>query len=245
MRMHPSPNHDARPPGRVVDMLVLHYTGLPSRAAALDRLCDPAARVSAHYLIDEDGAVTHLVTEDRRAWHAGEACWAGERDVNGCSLGIELVNPGHDWGYQPFPELQVAALVALAGDIVARHAIAPERVLGHADVAPARRKDPGELFDWARLARSGIGLVVRASAWLSTEPPGREGGATGGHVTALQRRLARFGYDVAATGSYDAQTAATVTAFQRHFRQARVDGVADRETEAALEDLVAQLGRAR
>ena len=245
MRTHSSPNHDARPPGRVVDMLVVHYTGLPSRAAALDRLCDPSARVSAHYLIDEDGAVVQLVTEDRRAWHAGEACWAGERDVNGCSLGIELVNPGHQWGYRPFAEAQMAALVELAGDIVARHAIPPERVLGHADVAPARRKDPGELFDWVRLARAGIGLVARPGTRRGTRPPGREGDAAGGNVAALQRRLARFGYDIAATGRSDALTAATVTAFQRHFRQARVDGVADRETEAALEDLVAQLGRGR
>ena len=243
--MCPSPNHDARPPGRVVDMLVLHYTGLPNRAAALNRLCDPSARVSAHYLIDEDGVVAHLVTEDRRAWHAGEACWAGERDINGCSLGIELVNPGHQWGYRPFPEPQMAALVELAGDIVARHAIPPERVLGHADVAPARRKDPGELFDWARLADAGIGLVVRPSARPGTRPSGCEGDAAESDVAALQRRLARFGYDVAATGSYDAQTAATVTAFQRHFRQVRVDGVADCETQAALADLMAQLGRGR
>ncbi len=154
----PSPNHDARAEGKPLDMLLLHYTGMESAAAALDRMCDPAAKVSAHYMIDEDGTVYRLVDEDRRAWHAGVAHWAGEDDINSRAIGIELVNPGHEFGYRAFPEPQMAALEALCLDILSRHDIPPDRVLGHSDVAPDRRQDPGDLFDWKRLAAKGIGL---------------------------------------------------------------------------------------
>jgi len=150
----PSPNHDAR--DAPIDMLVLHYTGMQSAAAALERLCDPAAKVSAHYTIDEDGIVYAHVPEERRAWHAGQSFWAGRRNVNGSSIGIELVNPGHEFGYRAFPQAQIAALIELARGILARHAIAPSRVLGHSDVAPARKDDPGELFPWASLAGEGM-----------------------------------------------------------------------------------------
>lgn len=230
IRERPSPNHDARPAGRAVDMLILHYTGMPDAEAALARLTDPAAKVSAHYAIGEDGTVTRLVPEERRAWHAGVASWRGRGDINAASIGIELVNPGHAFGYRPFPEPQVGALVALARAILGRHAIPARHVLGHADVAPARKEDPGELFDWKRLAREGIGL------WPAREPVrGEMGmvlgeGAAGGPVRSLQEALAAFGYGVPVNGAYDRQTAQVVTAFQRHFRPARVDGVADPET---------------
>ena len=237
----PSPNHDARPPGQEVDLLLLHYTGMPSRDEALARLCDPAARVSAHYLIDEDGSVFRLVAEERRAWHAGEACWSGERDINGCSIGIELVNPGHEWGYRPFPDLQMDALIALAGGIVARHPIAPARVLGHSDVAPHRRQDPGELFDWARLVRAGIGLLPRGGLAVA-DGAALMAGNEGEGVIRWQQDLARYGYDVAVTGTYDELTADVVAAFQGHFRPRLVDGQADGETRAALADLLAQIG---
>ena len=154
----PSPNFDARKSDANVDMLVLHYTGMRDGHVALERLRDPATKVSAHYMIEEEGTVYALVDEELRAWHAGVSCWAGQRDINGCSIGIELVNPGHEFGYRPFPAKQRDALVALAEDIVRRHAIPAHRVLGHSDVAPARKQDPGELFDWAGLARVGIGL---------------------------------------------------------------------------------------
>ena len=236
-----SPNHDARPPRQEVDLLLVHYTGMPSRDEALERLCDPAARVSAHFLIDEDGTVFRLVAEERRAWHAGEACWSGERDINGCSVGIELVNPGHEWGYRRFPDLQIEALIALAGDIVARHPIAPARVLGHSDVAPRRRQDPGELFDWARLVRAGIGLLPRDGLAV---PEGvvLMAGSKGEEVTRWQQELARYGYDVAVTATYDAATTSAVAAFQGHFRPRVVDGRADAETRAALADLLVQIG---
>ena len=236
----PSPNHDAR--CCPVDMLVLHYTGMADAASALARLRDPQARVSAHYMIDEDGAVFRLVPESRRAWHAGVAEWAGDRRVNDRSIGIELVNPGHEHGPRPFPEAQIAVLEALAGAVVRRHPIAPRRVVGHSDVAPARKRDPGELFDWARLARAGIGL------WPAPAPPHETAarddgglalapGARSGAVRAAQAALAAWGYGLCVTGVYDTATADTVTAFQRHFRPRRIDGVFDAECGALLRAL--------
>ena len=226
MREAPSPNHDARRGAGVVDMVVLHYTGMASAEVALARLGDPAAKVSAHYLIDEAGAVTSLVAETRRAWHAGVSSWAGDRDVNSRSIGIELVNPGHYLGYRRFPEAQMRALERLAGQIVARHPIPSHRILGHADVAPARKADPGELFDWRRLAEAGIGL------WPNTSTP------RAWSIEAVLAGLGRLGYDVRET-----DPRAVLVAFQRHWRPARIDGLADRETVgrlAALLDLVAE-----
>lgn len=206
----PSPNHDARPDGVPVDMLVLHYTGMRGAAAALERLCDPASEVSAHYLVDEDGTVVELVGEDRRAWHAGKSFWRGHSNVNARSIGVELVNPGHEYGYRRFPEAQMAALVTLAEDILARHAIAPRNVVGHSDVAPRRKTDPGELFDWRRLAGRGIGL------W----PEPAEGPGETAEIVSL---LAGIGYETE-------DLAATVRAFQRRFRPSLIDGAADAET---------------
>lgn len=235
MIWQPSPNFNERPAGRPVDMLVLHYTGMVSAAAALARMTDPAAAVSAHYMIDEDGAIFALVAEDQRAWHAGVASWAGEHDINGLSLGIELVNPGHAYpgyagGYRAFPARQMTALVWLMRDILSRHAIPPARILAHSDVAPERKIDPGELFDWEWLAQQGLGLMPRRG--LSAVPD----------VRRLQADLARFGYGIEVTGTYDAATERVVAAFQRHYRRARVDGVADSETAAALADLLRQAG---
>ncbi|MEX2202220.1 MAG: N-acetylmuramoyl-L-alanine amidase, partial [Dongiaceae bacterium] len=161
----PSPNHDAR--RGPVDILLLHYTGMVAAEAALKRLCDPVARVSAHYLIDEDGTLWQLVGEDRRAWHAGVSFWAGESDINARSIGIELQNPGHEFGYRAFPEPQMKTLIELAQGILQRHPIPASRVIGHSDVAPTRKEDPGELFDWQRLAAAGIGLWPAGDS----EPP--------------------------------------------------------------------------
>ena len=223
----PSPNHDARPEGRAVDMLVLHYTGMESAEAALARLCDAEAKVSAHYMIDEEGTTYRLVPEERRAWHAGVSTWEGERNVNGCSIGIELVNPGHEFGYRAFPEPQMSALVPLLRAILFRHRIPAWRVLGHSDVAPERKQDPGELFDWGRLAEAGIGLWVDYRA--EGEPP---------PVEVVQALLAEFGYDAPQTGVADERTKLVVTAFQRHFRPERVDGIIDAETAVRLAALV-------
>jgi N-acetylmuramoyl-L-alanine amidase len=225
----PSPNFDARsgPP----DMILLHYTGMPTGAAALARLRDPEARVSSHYVVEEDGRVFTLVPEERRAWHAGRSFWKGATDINAASVGVEIVNPGHEFGYRPFPEAQVDAVIDLVADIRARWTISDERILGHSDVAPARKEDPGELFPWRRLAEEGHGLWAEpapapgAPLGLSDEGPG---------VFALQAGLTRLGYDSAPSGAYDIATATIVRAFQRHWRPARVDGVADGETRARL-----------
>lgn len=226
---HPSPNFNARKPG-AIDMLVLHYTGMQSCDAALTRLCDAAAKVSAHYLIDEDGQVYQMVAEEQRAWHAGVSFWAGERDINSRSIGIELVNPGHEFGYCVFPQPQMRVLAELAQEILSRHPIPPHRVLGHSDVAPGRKSDPGELFDWSWLAAQGVGLWPSSYTTNTAAPV---------DILALQKHLACFGYDVPQTGIYGTQTRAVITAFQRHFRPAKVDGVADAETAAILNRLLA------
>lgn len=204
-------------------MLVLHYTGMPSAEEALVRLCDPAAKVSAHYLIDEDGTVVALVDEARRAWHAGVAYWRGARDVNGRSIGIELVNPGYEFGYRPFPEAQMAALENLAKGILVRHPIPARNVVGHSDVAPTRKQDPGELFDWRRLAAAGIGL------WPENVVPHT---ASQDAVAAM---LAEYGYDVA-------DVPAAIVAFQRRFRPERIDGVADADTVGRVAALLRLVG---
>jgi len=200
-------------------MLVLHYTGMQSAESALDRLCDPEAKVSAHYVIDEDGAVAPLVSEYSRAWHAGEAFWRGETDINARSIGIELVNPGHEFGYRDFPEVQMAALVDLALDILARHPIPARNVVGHSDVSPRRKTDPGELFDWAGLARAGVGL------W-----PGQAEPAEADQARVLEW-LAAFGYD-------SSEGSQAIAAFQRHFRPETIDGRADGQTAGRLRALL-------
>ncbi len=213
-------------------MLILHYTGMKTAGEALDRLCSAAAKVSAHYLIEEDGAVWRLVPEERRAWHAGASYWAGRRDINDVSLGIELVNPGHEFGYRPFPEPQLAALEELCRGILARHPIPPRHVLGHSDVAPQRKSDPGELFDWSRLARAGVGLWPDFFAPVASPQT----------IIETQRQLAAIGYQVSASGVPDAETRLIVTAFQRHFRPARCDGEADAETRARIAAVAAASG---
>ncbi len=219
MISRPSPNFDARPPEMPIDMLVLHYTGMESASAALDRLCDPEAKVSAHYVIDEDGQVTGLVGEASRAWHAGESFWRGEVDINGRSLGIELVNPGHEFGYRNFPDAQMAALENLAAELLSRHPIPARNVVGHSDVAPGRKTDPGERFDWARLAAAGIGLWPDAALHAEIED------------ADVRIMLGAYGYDNTDPGL-------AITAFQRHFRPESLDGLADGETVGRLKALL-------
>jgi N-acetylmuramoyl-L-alanine amidase len=204
----PSPNHDARPDGAVIDHLVLHYTGMASAAPALARLCDPAARVSSHYLIDEDGTVYGLIDEARRAWHAGISYWRGVTALNDSSIGIEIVNPGHEHGYRAFPEAQMMAVASLSSAILGRHPIPARNVVAHSDIAPDRKQDPGELFPWAWLAAQGAG------AW--TETMGEPGD--------LQADLAAIGYDISLPPDL------VITAFQRRFLPARLNGEADAPT---------------
>lgn len=210
----PSPNHDDR--ALPVSMVVLHYTGMPSSTDALRRLTDPAAKVSAHYLIAEDGNVLRLVDEHRRAWHAGKSWWRGIADVNSASIGIEIVNPGHEFGYRAFPEPQMEALLPLLAGVIGRHAIRPGNVVGHSDIAPARKIDPGELFDWPRLARHGLAATTPEAR---TDPYWTDAGM----ILALER----YGYDVS-------DHRAAVSAFQRRHRPAAFDGVIDGESRAIL-----------
>lgn len=219
----PSPNFDQRT--LPVTMLVLHYTGMPDAASAIARLTDPAAKVSAHYLVAEDGEIVRMVDEANRAWHAGVSRWRGISDVNSASIGIEIVNPGHEFGYRPFPEAQLEALIPLCHEICQRHPIEPINVVGHSDVAPARKDDPGELFPWERLARIGLALA-RPTRDLS-DPHWTDAG----FLLALER----FGYDVS-DGS------AAVRAFQRRFRPENFDGMIDGETRAILLKLLLDRG---
>lgn len=217
-----SPNVDARPERQAVDILLLHYTGMQSAEAAIDRLCDPTAQVSAHYVVTEDGAIVSLVPERLRAWHAGKAYWRGDRDINARSIGIEIVNPGHDWGYRPFPPAQMRALAHLCLGILGRHPIPPERVLAHSDVAPTRKQDPGELFDWTCLARHGIGRMPMFGGVARTSRLG---------APAL---LDAIGYETDPDGSLGQLTTAAIAAFQRRYRPARIDGAADAQTLSLL-----------
>jgi len=214
----PSPNHDDRGDA-VIDMLVLHYTGMKGAAEALARLCDPGAKVSAHYTIDEDGTVFAHVPEARRAWHAGVAYWASATDINARSIGIELVNPGHEFGYRDFAGDQIGSLITLCHSILMRHPIPSARVLAHSDVAPARKEDPGELFPWQRLAKAGIGLWPQAVA----SEVGSEA-------------LTRYGYDPHAPQDK------VITAFQRHFRPKKLDGQWDGECAGLLASLLKTAG---
>ncbi len=257
---HPSPNFDAR--DRPVELVVLHYTGMASGKAALARLCDPApiavrypgpwqaadidpnfalGRVSAHYLVEEDGRIFRLVDEDKRAWHAGQSSWRGAESVNARSIGIEIVNGGHYFGLPDFPDVQIRAVIALVGDILTRRGLPAAAVVGHAGIAPGRKLDPGEKFPWAKLAAAGVSIWPSAAA-APGGPILAEPGAAGEPVAALQRALAAFGYGVAASGVYDDHTGAVVRAFQSRFRPARVDGLWDAECAALLAALNPQTG---
>jgi N-acetylmuramoyl-L-alanine amidase len=217
-----SPNYDSRD-GQSIDMLVLHYTGMQTGREALERLCEAEAKVSAHYLIEEDGAVFQLVDEYQRAWHAGVAQWRGESNINARSIGIEIVNPGHEWGYRAFPEVQMQAVLAVCRSVLSRHVIPARNVVGHSDVAPTRKDDPGELFDWPFLAEQGVGLwpqTVTAAAGLPQAAPAQ--------------RLACYGYDVS-------DLPAAVRAFQRHFRRELISGEWDAQCDALLAQLEAMV----
>ena len=246
-RIAPSPNFGERAQGASIDAIVLHYTGLREEACeawtadpggeALAWLCNPEAQVSSHYLVHEDGRIVQLVAEDKRAWHAGRGIWKDCTDINSCSVGIEIANTGHAGGLPPYPGAQVDAVVALCRDIAMRRGILPERILAHSDIAPDRKADPGEHFPWTELAREGIGL------W-TTPVQMREGvalapGDSGDEVLALQRDLQRLGFGLTPSGAYDKLTEQTVRAFQRHWRPASCDGIADVSTRETLARLLA------
>ena len=234
----PSPNLDERKDGRPPDMILLHYTGMATGEAALARLTTSASKVSSHYVVFEDGRIIQCVPEEKRAWHAGESSWAGDTDINSRSIGIEIVNPGHEFGYRAFPLRQTAAVISLCKSIITRRGpIVADRILGHSDVAPSRKQDPGEKFPWELLSESGVGHWVRAAP-LDLDGFALKPGENGEQVSRLQRTLAAYGYGIAETGSYDDATREVITAFQRHFRPARVDGIADPSTRLTLRALI-------
>lgn len=212
----PSPNFDDRK-GRV-DMLVIHYTGRPTFEESLEWLTSPEKKVSAHYLIGEGGEILQLVEDEKRAWHAGVSHWAGVSDINSCSIGIELQNPGHAFGYNDFPDAQTAALIELCHEILKRHGIPAGRVLGHSDVAPMRKPDPGEKFPWATLAAKGVGRWPQKGQ--------------GGEIIDPRQAFIQFGYDP------NAPLEDIVTAFQRHWYPENVTGKACPETLKRLTALL-------
>ncbi|MBI1273713.1 MAG: N-acetylmuramoyl-L-alanine amidase [Alphaproteobacteria bacterium] len=231
----PSPNFDARALGKQIDYIILHYTGMENAEAALARLTDPAAKVSAHYVVGERGDIIQLVAEEDRAWHAGESFWRGERDINSRSVGIELVNPGHALGYRPFPHKQIAAARALTTDIMKRHFIEPQGVLAHSDVAPQRKEDPGELFPWREFSGAGIGV------WpdITGEDRARAAGAS---VADVQAMLRAIGYDCAEDGQYDGAMRRVLLAFQRHWHPTSLTGTIEPETAARIAALARAVG---
>ncbi|KWV46605.1 MULTISPECIES: N-acetylmuramoyl-L-alanine amidase [Rhizobium] len=239
--VRPSPNHGERAGGRKPDMILLHYTGMPTPDGALEWLCRDESQVSSHYFVQEDGEVLQLVPEERRAWHAGKSYWQGETDINSLSIGIEIANAGHPGGLPEYPQEQIQAVIELCRDCGQRWSIAPERVLGHSDVAPIRKVDPGEKFPWADLFRGGIGH------WVEPAPisGGRffQRGDRGQPVEALQSMLSLYGYATEITGEFSDKMAGEVEAFQRHFRPARIDGIADFSTIDTLHRLLASLPR--
>lgn len=247
----PSPNFDER--GRAVDLLILHYTGMQDGPIAIERLTDPEpragryafawenpedpeaklGRASAHYVLEEDGRVIDMVDESKRAWHAGAGLWRGEADLNARSIGIEIVNGGHDFGLPDYPEAQIAALIELVRDIAKRNGLKPHQIIGHSDVAPGRKADPGEKFPWRRLAEAKLALFSLQSFSGQSSVALRD-------VQALQRDLAEIGYGIDANGVLDPHTALVLKAFQRRFRPARIDGVADSETLGLVSDILRQ-----
>lgn len=242
-KWRPSPNCEPRREARRPDMLILHYTGMPTADEALEWLTSADSKVSAHYMVDAEGVITQMVPEEMRAWHAGQSLWAGETDLNSCSIGIEIHNPGHgEEGLPPYPEIQMQAVEALCRDILSRHNIPATRVLAHSDVAPTRKLDPGETFDWGRLYAAGIGHWVEPAA--IGDDRGMETGDEGEPVRQLQEAFSEYGYGVEITGTYGRGLENVVAAFQRHFRPGRIDGRADRSTVQTLQRLLQAAQRA-
>jgi N-acetylmuramoyl-L-alanine amidase len=238
----PSPNHNARPEGVPIDMLVLHYTGMRSGAEAIERLCDldppTGTPVSSHYVVEEDGTVFRLVAEQRRAWHAGVSWWRGHEQLNDRSVGVEIVNPGHEFGYRAFPALQMAAVCDLCLGVLARHPIPVANVVAHSDIAPDRKQDPGELFDWAGLAANGVGFWPEGVPDLGTGDVRRDAGT----LREVRAALARVGYRVAPAGALDPALSDVLRAFQRRWRPEAVTGQADVGTVARLLAVVRGIG---
>ncbi|MEO1695449.1 MAG: N-acetylmuramoyl-L-alanine amidase [Pseudomonadota bacterium] len=236
----PAVNVEARRNGATADILLMHYTGFATGPQAIDWLARAESGVSCHYVVDVDGVTTQMVREADRAWHAGESNWQGVTDINSCSIGIEIQNPGHDRGYPEFPDAQMQAVLDLSCDIIERHHLRPERVLAHSDIAPHRKIDPGEKFNWRWLSERGVGV------WVDPAPETGGGAADcsdPGAIGEAQRLLSSYGYHVPVSGSLCPRTAIVLTGFQRHFRPSRVDGRLDTSTLETLRRLIAAVPR--
>ena len=235
-RIQLSPNYGPRWEGAQINLVVLHYTGMSDAAKACDWLCNESSQVSSHYLINESGEIVQMVDEANRAWHAGVSSWHGDDDVNSASIGIEIQNLGHSQGYPDFPMVQMEAVAALCEDLIVRHGIKPRNILAHSDVAPGRKVDPGEKFDWAYLHGRGVGH------WVKPEPirggTFLQAGDSGDAVMALQAMLKLYGYGIDVSSQFELRTKAVVEAFQRHFRPVLIDGVADQSTVSTLHKLL-------
>jgi N-acetylmuramoyl-L-alanine amidase len=238
----PAANVESRRGANKPSLLILHYTGMSSAAKAIDWLARAESQVSCHYVIDEHGAITQMVPERMRAWHAGVSYWRGQTDINSHSIGIEIQNPGHEHGYPDFPKAQMAAIIALGQDIARRHALPADSVLAHSDIAPSRKIDPGEKFKWSQLARHGLGEWVRASP-IDANDEGLSTGCKSAVVHHAQKQLAAYGYEISATGELDVKTCRVLRAFQLHFRPKRIDGRLDRSTILTLSRLLRTSGR--
>lgn len=236
----PSPNWNERPAfggeeRLLIDTIILHYTGMPTGVEALDRLCSADSQVSAHYLVEENGDIFELVDPEKRAWHAGVSSWQGRENMNNSSIGIEVVNPGHDHGYRAFPERQIERLLELLGYLKARFDIPAHRFLGHSDVAPGRKQDPGELFPWAKLADHRFGLWARKYTNDATIIAKK--GMVSPDVARLNKSLATIGYAILSDDRFSQETFDVLTAFQRHWRPEQIDGQLDRSTQAIVNDI--------
>lgn len=235
-KIQTSPNFGPRQNGKPVSLILLHYTGMSSAQKSCDWLCNEASEVSCHYLVDEEGGLVQFVGEDQRAWHAGVSTWRDEHDINSVSIGIEIQNPGHTLGYPDFPAIQMEKVAALCKDIATRHHIPSKNILAHSDVAPGRKIDPGEKFDWKFLHDKGVGH------WVAPEPQSGgsflQEGDSGDPVMALQGMLKLYGYGIEVDGVFGPRTKVVIEAFQRHFRQSRVDGIADQSTVTTLHKLL-------
>lgn len=237
-----TPNFNERPEGAIIDILVMHYTGMQSAEAALNHMCNPEAQVSAHYMVYEDGRIINLVPEEKRAWHAGISCWHGVSSLNDTSIGIEIVNPGHEFGYRPFPEMQMGAVKELAKDIMQRRFIEPRNVVGHSDIAPLRKQDPGELFDWKWLAKDGVGLWPDVRKMWKSDAVLVEPGIEGVDAARVQKMLSDYGYHIRVDGYYGPKTEEIIKAFKRHFVPEQLNIMWDKLAEERLKRLLEMVG---
>lgn len=236
----PSPNFDSRPKDVLINLLVLHYTGMKTAEDALNHMCNPDSKVSAHYMIYEDGKIVQLVPEEKRAWHAGISCWHGRASLNDTSIGIEIVNPGHEFGYRPFTEEQMKSVIELSKDIISRNNIIPNNVVGHSDIAPTRKEDPGELFNWPLLAKEGIGLWPKKKIIWSPQTVICAPGDESKEVLIMQKSLRKYGYYIRTDGTFGSITERIVKSYKRHFVPEHLNVVWDKLSQYRIDNLIKQ-----